>query len=362
MRLSPQTILRFQREVRRQLVTAELPPRRKAAEVLAGRNHDARTQKRNLNLQSSPVPHHDSISIGKSSENLLSKWESSHRSSKTSTEIQQGPPRHLPLSCPGCGGLTQEVDRDEAGFYTATRRSVKDYIRRVKRQNSGPEDEGAQGSVEVSRPDEDGVQQQELSLLSATAGPNDGPEPSKDLVQQGIPFCNRCHYLLHQSKGVPIAHPTIDSIADTIEESPYRRNHVYHVLDAADFPMSLIPSIFNRLELARPRSQNRRSQHDFSARTTVSFIITRSDLLAPQKEMVDTLMPYFISVIRDALGRRGQDMRLGNVHLVSAKRGWWTKEIKEAIYDRGGGNWMVGKFNVGKSNLFEVLFPKGHNE
>jgi hypothetical protein len=33
--------------------------------------------------------------------------------------------------------------------------------------------------------------------------------------------------------------------------------------------------------------------------------------------------------------------------------------MKDEIWKRGGGNWMVGKVNVGKSNLFEVVFPKG---
>lgn len=91
----------------------------------------------------------------------------------------------------------------------------------------------------------------------------------------------------------------------------------------------------------------------------VSFIITRSDLLAPLKEQVDKLMPYIQEVLRGALGRVGRKARLGNVRLVSAMRGWWTKEIKEDIWQRGGGGWMVGKVNVGKSNLFEVVFPKG---
>lgn len=173
------------------------------------------------------------------------------------------------------------------------------------------------------------------------------------------PVCDRCHYLIHDSRGVPIAHPSIEALADSIAESPFTRNHVYHVLDAADFPMSLVPTIYRHLSLARPRTQNRRSQHSSSSRPSLSFIITRSDLLAPTKEMVDSMMPKFISILRTALGRIGQKLRLGNVHLVSSKRGWWTKDVKEDIRGRGGGNWLVGKFNVGKSNLFEVIFPKG---
>ena len=93
----------------------------------------------------------------------------------------------------------------------------------------------------------------------------------------------------------------------------------------------------------------------------MSFIITRSDLLAPEKEQVDSLMPCILQVLRDALGESAESMRLGNVRCVSSKRGWWTKQVKQDIWNRGGGGWMVGKVNVGKSNLFENVFPKGRN-
>ncbi|KAL8694396.1 MAG: hypothetical protein Q9218_000962 [Villophora microphyllina] len=138
-------------------------------------------------------------------------------------------------------------------------------------------------------------------------------------------------------------------------------NHVYHVLDAADFPLSLIPQLQRRLDLTPQRSQNRRSKTSVyrqGRQADMSFIITRSDLLAPQKEQVDKLMPYLVHVLRDALGSIGKDVRLGNVHCVSAKRGWWTKHIKDEIRGRDGGAWLVGKVNVGKSNLFECIFPK----
>lgn len=94
----------------------------------------------------------------------------------------------------------------------------------------------------------------------------------------------------------------------------------------------------------------------------MSFIITRSDLLAPKKEQVDSLMPHILQVLRDALGGSAGNVRLGNVRCVSSKRGWWTKKVKEDIWNRGGGGWMVGKVNVGKSNLFENVFPKGRND
>lgn len=259
----------------------------------------------------------------------------------------------LPQSCPGCGALTQELEPDQAGYYSSSRRIVKRYLRKQRALFRAKAIDGDEDLCEA--PQEEVVEEEDEN-------PQDREESASTKSVIKTPLCDRCHDLIHNSRGHSIAHPTIDSIADSIAESPFKRNHIYHVIDAADFPMSLVPEVFNKLTLARPRSQNRRSQHDFSTKPTISFIITRSDLLGSTKEMVDGMMAYFQSVLRQALGRTGRDMRLGNIHLVSAKRGWWTKEIKEDIWKRGGGNWMVGKVNVGKSNLFEVLFPKGSGE
>ena len=129
--------------------------------------------------------------------------------------------------------------------------------------------------------------------------------------------------------------------------------------------MSLIPSVHRMLDLVRQRSQNRRSKIGRFRRgrkDEMSFVITRSDLLAPKKEQIDSLMPYLMEVLRDALGRTGKSVRLGNVRCVSAKRGWWTKQLKDDVWSRGGGGWMVGKVNVGKSRLFENIFPKGRTD
>lgn len=175
-------------------------------------------------------------------------------------------------------------------------------------------------------------------------------------------MCDRCHKIRHHDSGVSIHHPSVESIQDTIFESPYKYNHVYHVLDAADFPMSLVPGLHKLLHLTPLRSRNRRSKTGrfyHGRKTEVSFVITRSDLLAPQKTQVDSMMPYLRAVLRDALGRTAKDVRLGNIRCVSAKQAWWTKELKEEIWKRGGGGWMVGKVNVGKSQLFNDIFPKG---
>lgn len=214
--------------------------------------------------------------------------------------------------------------------------------------------------------DEDSIFQQAMSRLSGgdDASAKELPtRPDRDANQSSdILICDRCHDLVHQSKGNSILHPSMQSIQAIIESSPHKHNHIYHVLDAADFPLSLIPNLMSTLKLPRLRSQNRRSKtmnHAHGRQADVSFIITRSDLLAPQKEQVDRMMPYLQDVLRDALGRTKRNLRLGNVRCVSAKRGWWTPQVKQEIWDRGGAGWVVGKVNVGKSALFEVVFPKG---
>ncbi|EME88226.1 uncharacterized protein MYCFIDRAFT_115389, partial [Pseudocercospora fijiensis CIRAD86] len=253
----------------------------------------------------------------------------------------------LPLVCPGCGALSQTVEAESPGFYSPKRRNT----RRPKMIDEDRVFEDA-----IARLAGDDVA--DTATLTTAAATEVLPENTKPML------CDRCHNLIYQSKGTSILHPSMESIRDIIEASPHRDNHIYHVLDAADFPMSLIPNLISRLDLPRLRTRNRRSkatQYIRGRQADISFIITRSDLLAPQKEMVDRLMPYLQEVLRDALGRAGKNLRLGNVRCVSAKRGWWTPQVKEEIWKRGGAGWVVGKVNVGKSALFEVVYPKGRS-
>ena len=186
-------------------------------------------------------------------------------------------------------------------------------------------------------------------------------------VQDKQPVCDRCHNLVNYSTHsdtakITMYHPTVETLRETIEESPHKYNHIYHVIDAADFPMSLIPRLNVLLGDIPMRTRNRRSRsekYQKDRKTELSFIITRSDLLGPTKEIVDRMMPYLREVLRDALGRLGGRIRLGNLKCVSARRGWWTRDVRDDIWNRGGAGWMVGKVNVGKSQLFEAVYPKG---
>lgn len=256
--------------------------------------------------------------------------------------------------------MAQTVEPGTAGFYTTKRKAVESFL---SKGDSTLAKEDALFRKAVENASTDALEA--LQLPTPVAGDEESNVISTDATTQDMPLCDRCHSLVHHHVGVPIHHPSLDSIQETISESPHKYNHIYHVLDAADFPMSLIPRIQRILHLSPQRAKNRRSKHAKYSRgrlAELSFIITRSDLLAPKKEQVDRLMPYLTQVLRDALGSTGKEVRLGNVKCVSSKRGWWTKELKSDIWRRGGGGWMVGKVNVGKSNLFEMVFPKGHND
>ncbi|MCJ1251104.1 hypothetical protein MMC30_008335 [Trapelia coarctata] len=280
----------------------------------------------------------------------------------------------LPWTCPGCGAYTQTLNPDNAGFYSTSRKTVKAF---VAAQSAATERKRAEEAVGLAKVDDDtgtGILESlrlpdTPGLENWTASLPDERTPDSAVRAFGdmpaSPVCDRCHALLHHHKGTSIIHPTIQSIQDIIADSPYKYNHVYHVLDAADFPLSLIPQLQEHLSLMPQRSHNRRaktSKFYHGQKSEMSFIITRSDLLAPTKEQVDSLMPYLLHVLRDALGPRGEDVRLGNVRCVSSQRGWWTTQLKDAIWERGGGGWMVGKVNVGKSSLFETVFPKGRSQ
>ncbi|KAG9248187.1 hypothetical protein BJ878DRAFT_413309 [Calycina marina] len=265
-------------------------------------------------------------------------------------------PAKLPLQCAGCGALSQTVDKEEPGFYNLRRKTVRDYVegKAVQAGDLGTEEYRIiQKSLEnASALDPNLLEQLAFDLPV-------GERANESVIED--PMCERCHNLKHHDTGVSIRHPSIQALEETVLESPYKYNHIYHAIDAADFPMSLVPGIHKLLNMTQ-RSLNRRAKsgrYYHGKKTEISFIITRSDLLAPKKEQVDAMMPYLRTVLRSALGRDFNEARLGNIRCVSAKRAWWTKELKDDIWKRGGGGWIVGKVNVGKSQLFQEVFPKG---
>ncbi|KAF4979544.1 hypothetical protein FZEAL_4312 [Fusarium zealandicum] len=279
------------------------------------------------------------------------------------------PQRRLPLNCTGCGAFTQMNDPQQLGYFDPSSKRVKRWLdpKAYEPQRTATEEDGIVDDVLKTM---DQSQLEALGLnpsLLVSGAETEGTVAPRAPPPDKQPVCERCHNLQHYSTSsdtakVAMYHPTVESLRETIEESPHKYNHIYHVIDAADFPMSLIPRLNVLLGDIPIRTKNRRSRagkYQKDRKTELSFIITRGDLLGPTKETVDHMMPYLREVLRDALGRLGGRVRLGNVRCVSARRGWWTTEVKEDIWHRGGAGWMVGKVNVGKSQLFEAVFPKG---
>ncbi|KAG5948784.1 hypothetical protein E4U60_000859 [Claviceps pazoutovae] len=290
---------------------------------------------------------------------------------KTLVDVSKTSARTLPVTCSGCGAFSQTADAQQLGYFNLQRKKVQQWLKpqndkdsdgRRLRKAAAEEDEIV-GNILKNMPSE------ELKALGLSAETMLREEQAAvaNPVAENPPVCDRCHDLIYYSTTkdtakVPMPHPTVESLRETIEESPYRYNHIYHIIDAADFPMSLIPQLNVLLGGKNLRTKNRRSRPEkpySNQQIEMSFIITRSDLLGPTKQIVDSKMPYLREVLREALGRFGSRVRLGNVSCVSARRVWWTKELREEVWNRGGGGWMVGKVNVGKSQLFEHIFPKG---
>jgi hypothetical protein len=137
--------------------------------------------------------------------------------------------RTLPRACPGCGAPSQLYDKKEAGFYNVDRGAVRAYLKwdPAKVQEATQEDDVYSKALKDADPE-----------LLKQLGVLDAPTVTEALSPD-TPVCDRCHNLIHHSVGTPIHHPTVESIQATISESPHRRNHIYHVVDAADFPLSI---------------------------------------------------------------------------------------------------------------------------
>ncbi|KAF5026112.1 hypothetical protein F66182_1800 [Fusarium sp. NRRL 66182] len=279
------------------------------------------------------------------------------------------PRRRLPLNCTGCGAFSQTNDPQQLGYFDPESKRVKKWLspKAFEHKHTASQEDTVVDDV-LKTLDKDQLEALGLKPSLLVSGAEaEGAVAPKAPPREKQPVCERCHNLQHYSTTsdtakVTMYHPTVESLRETIEESPHKYNHIYHVIDAADFPMSLIPRLNVLLGDIPIRTRNRRSRagkYQKDRKTELSFIITRGDLLGPTKEIVDSMMPYLREVLRDALGRLGNRVRLGNVRCVSAKRGWWCKDVKEDIWQRGGAGWMVGKVNVGKSQLFEAVYPKG---
>ncbi|KAF4203927.1 hypothetical protein CNMCM8927_008074 [Aspergillus lentulus] len=271
-----------------------------------------------------------------------------------------------------CGAYAQTVEPNEPGYYGKTRKHVRKLISETQRAandrpGGGEEETALRSEAEKAASTILKLVDSEVPIPKAKHGAmlEEATTTASHFLEKSrapAQVCDRCHDLIHHNKAVSVPTPTIYSIQEYLKESPHRDNRIYHVIDAADFPLSLVDNIYDALSIQEPRSKNRRASTEKyrwgRKLPTISFVITRSDLLAATKEQVDSKMEYVRSVLRDALKLSSEEFRLGNVHMISAHRGWWTKQVKEDIREHGGGIWVVGKANVGKSSFIEACFPK----
>ncbi|KAL2865538.1 telomere stability and silencing-domain-containing protein [Aspergillus lucknowensis] len=267
----------------------------------------------------------------------------------------------LPVCCPGCGAYAQTTEPNEPGYYNTARKSTRsllsesrdaDFEEQLRQEALSTINDVIEETGAAPQPDHD------VLVENATDTVTEYLEMSKRPVK----ICDRCHNLRHHNEGVSIVSPTTDSIRAYLEESPHKDNRIYHLIDAADFPMSLVDGVYEKLSLQEPPSRNRRATMEKYRHgrklPTISFVITRSDLLGPTKELVDSKMDYVRSVLREKLRFPAEQFRMGNVHMISANRGWWTQKVKEEMREHGGGLWIMGKANVGKSRFVEACLPK----
>lgn len=168
------------------------------------------------------------------------------------------------------------------------------------------------------------------------------------------PVCARCHALVHHHYAPPLpSYPTLDTLTNLLLASPHETNHIYHLVDAADLPLSLVPQLRNHLYTRLPR--------EITRGLTLSYVVTRADVLMRTEPQVRSLATWIKKVLKDALpagekveGRNEED----RVHVVSARRGWGVGRIKMETRHREGGVWVVGAVNVGKSRLVREVWPE----
>ncbi|KAK6359471.1 hypothetical protein TWF696_000627 [Orbilia brochopaga] len=177
-------------------------------------------------------------------------------------------------------------------------------------------------------------------------------ETPESVPERPFVMCSRCRNLVHHGKLLSdIPDASFTHIAKVIAQSPFTRIHIYHVLDAADFPMSLLPNARKNILYAL-KSFPGGNKKD----VTMSYVITRADLLMPTEMQVSSLMTYFRRVLSEKLDVG--DASLKDLRVVSAKRVWTTERLKDEVRGRKGGVYLLGKTNVGKSRLYEAIFPK----
>ncbi|KAK6535283.1 hypothetical protein TWF694_001751 [Orbilia ellipsospora] len=299
-------------------------------------------------------------------------------------------PTGLPEFCPGCGAKSHNDIEFWAGYYGAEARmpspksgtkyadninkrikldrvyaaslgKMSDEIKELMRQANMHPPSDAEEQQLSSKYDQEGEKDDMVAFENIP--PRDSAETEswfealeiepldKDDHDRPKILCARCRNLLHHDKKLSdTPDATFTQAAEVIAQSPFNRVHVYHLIDAADFPVSVLPNA-RRAILKNLKGSKKGGRKD----VTMSYVITRADLLMPTEQKVTSLMTYIRRVLTNYLG---EETDLKDLRVVSAKRTWTTERLKDEIRARKGGVVLLGKTNVGKSRLYEAIFPK----
>ena len=153
----------------------------------------------------------------------------------------------------------------------------------------------------------------------------------------------------HDAPSLP-AYSTFKALCALLLSSRHRHNHIYHLVDAADFPLSLRPGLLRYLHRVLPRSLSRN--------LTISYVITRCDILMPKEKQISSYMTYFKSTLKRLIPKEQKlETPTTKVYAISSRTGWEIGALKKEISKRRGGVWFLGAVNVGKSTLLRDIWP-----
>ncbi|BFZ64508.1 hypothetical protein YB2330_005654 [Saitoella coloradoensis] len=170
-------------------------------------------------------------------------------------------------------------------------------------------------------------------------------------------ICLRCHNLKHHSSA-PAAPPTVvtknkrwtEPVAELNTPKftewhdvirTIRNTHpspiVLHIMDIADFPLSLLKDLPKHVPNAK-----------------MVYVITRADLIAKNDEECALLRLELQTRIKKITGQQTADVRI-----ISSHKGWGVDLLADSITKRAGTAtkevFCVGVANVGKSSLLNSL-------
>lgn len=316
--------------------------------------------------------------------------ELAYEEQSTPAELE-GPTYDFPPFCPGCGAASQQNDPEAPGFYSKI--PPKRFREKIIPESRNKEDEIFKAAL--ARVAEDTEVLQALKVVQKKGTSPDAPLPGADeFIQPEAEFdlfaeekawkeeqerkkmeeaelevlemvpdkevpkiCERCHSMLHHHTAPDLPEatkPSIARIADFIKHCGHRNNHIYHLIDAADLPLTFIPDLKREIAYHLPAVM--------AARLTISFVVTRADVLMPKEDQILKIRPKIKKILQELMPE-GEELETleQKFRIVSFRTGLGVgglkREIKEGM--REGGIWLVGKVNVGKSRVVTDIIPEG---